>query len=248
MISGLTVNVGAFKSNSACVIIPTLNEGQSIAELIDEIEEIKSVDHVILVDDNSTDNTLPIVQELMKTYRNISLIRRKNKKGIGSAITEGMTKSLTLGPLPDYVITMDADLSHDPRIIPELIRHSVKVESDVAIASRYISDGSITGWSIYRKVISASANALTRFVLRLPVKDCTSGFKCYTRHAIKTLLPALKGEGYEFQIETLHEASRKHLILTEIPMTFSERRGGRSKLGKKEVLRFLLYLIRNVLK
>lgn len=234
------------QEKSACVIVPTLNENENIEKLIVNIEKTRIVDHVIVVDDGSTDGTLYHVHKLMEKYDNITLIERGKKMGIGSAIREGLRKSMTLKPLPKFIITMDADLSHNPKDIPKLLEHSRKSKSDIVIGSRYVNGGLIVGWSWHRKLLSAMANALTGLLLGIPVTDCTSGFKCYRRRAIKTLLPSSNGKAYEFQVETLHIARRNGMTLTEIPIVFFERRHGRSKLGAKGVFRFFLFLIHNV--
>ncbi len=226
-----------------CVVIPTLNEGITIGKLIFSlIGLIGDLDiHLVIVDDGSNDDTIEIVEEMERKYGHITLIERSVKLGLGTAIREGFQVALCLDPTPAYIVTMDADLSHDPRELLSLVMAAENHgPSDVlVIGSRYIEKGEIRGWSGRRRFVSRVASYLANIVLRIPVSDCTSGFRCYSRGLVKELLPGLSSTGFEIQIEILYKAFLKGFKIVERPITFRERAGGESKLEWGDMIRYV---------
>jgi dolichol-phosphate mannosyltransferase len=223
---------------NVCVVIPTLNEAGTIGKLIESIEELVSFIQVriIIVDDGSKDGTQETVEAMNENHGNIIIVERGRKLGFGSALIDGFRTALKLEPEPDFIVTMDADLSHDPREIPHLIKSS---EADsLVVGSRYVKGGEIHGWGLYRKTVSKVANFLTRFFINLPAKDCTSGFRSYDIDLIKKILPYLESKGYDIQIEVLFRAVRNGFSVVEEPIIFKNRQSGGSKLTFGELFGF----------
>ena len=193
---------------------------------------------IVVVDDNSGDGTSEIVRRLMGEYGNIRLIEREGKLGLGSALIEGFEEALRLKPVPGYVVSMDGDLSHDPYEIPGLVRscdHGAMI-----IGSRYVKGGEVQGWTMWRRAVSGGANLLARYLGGLPVRDCTSGFRCYSSDLVKDLIGSVTREGFDFQIDALMNAVRKGYQVREHPIRFRDREAGESKLGLGEYLNFLI--------
>jgi len=221
-----------------CVCVPTFNEAGTIGELLSGVEEHCGYPlSVVVVDDGSEDGTIEIVREMAERYGNVVLVVREGKLGLGSAIVEGFRRALSLRPRPSHIVTMDADLSHDPAEIPRLVESCV--EGSVVVGSRYVEGGEIVGWSARRRAVSYVANLLARHVGGIPLRDCTSGFRCYSSDLVAELLGGLRCGGYGIQIETLFQAVRRGHVVTERPIRFRERRSGESKLGAEDVWGFL---------
>ena len=179
------------------IITPTYNERKNITELLNTIFSIDSNYHVLVVDDNSPDNTGSIVKKLQSNYSNLHLLARVKKEGLGSAYVAGFKYALKGNY--DKIVQMDADMSHDPKDIVSLISELDK--SDVVIGSRYISGINVVNWPIRRLIISYGANIYTRLVTGLPVKDATGGFKCWKREVLESIdLDKVRSQGYSFQI------------------------------------------------
>lgn len=227
---------------SVCVIIPTLNEGITIGKLIFSLIGLSGdLDiHIVIVDDGSNDDTIKIVEEMERKYGHITLIERSVKLGLGTAIRDGIQVALCLDPTPTYIVTMDGDLSHDPHELLSLVMAAeIHSPSDVlVIGSRYIEKGEIRGWSRHRRFVSWVANHLVKTVLRTPVSDCTSGFRCYSSGLLKKLLPSLTSIGFEIQVEILNKAFLKGFRIVERPIIFRERVGGESKMGWDDIFRY----------
>ena len=221
-----------------CVCIPTYNEAGTIGEVISRIEELEGLRKaIVVVDDGSGDGTSEIVRKLMAEYGNIRLIEREGKMGLGSALVEGFEAALRSTPVPGYIVSMDADLSHDPSEIPGLVW---ACDSDtLVIGSRYVKGGEVQGWTPWRRAVSWGANLLARYVGGLPVRDCTSGFRCYGSDLVRDIVGSVTREGYDFQVDSLMNAVRKGYKVREHPISFRDRGAGESKLGAEEYLRFL---------
>lgn len=227
------------------VILPTYNESRNIRNLILAIERL-SIDSLILViDDSSPDGTQDIVRGLQRDFDNIMLVVRPCRMGLGTAIRDGFRILASLVERPAYVVTMDADFSHDPADIPGLLKCAMR-GYDIVVGSRYVKGGAIIGWPPIRMVISRVANRLARMLIRLQVRDFTSGFRCYSMRYIILALPRLRSRGFEIQVETLRLAQLFGVRVAEVPITFVNRRLGRSKLSVKEVINFLTYLVRAI--
>jgi len=232
---------------SVAVMLPTYNEAENIESLIRKIEELKLDLMITVIDDSSPDGTAEVARKLQEEYGNVHVISRREKLGLGTAITAGFQYLLTLKKVPDYVVAMDADYSHDPKDIPRLIGVARK-GCDLVIGSRYISHGRVVGSSLRRRAISRVANLVAAMVIRARFHDCTSGFRCYSRRYIKDVLPSLHCQTYEIQIETIKQARLNGFKIKEIAITFVNRKLGKSKLAKTEIQGFLSYVLRACLK
>jgi dolichol-phosphate mannosyltransferase len=221
-----------------CVVIPTLNEAGTIGAIIESLERLRALYHVriIVVDDWSTDGTVKIVRESSEKHGNLTLIERGRRLGLGTAIRDGLRAALDQEPAPDFVATMDADLSHDPGELPSLVEACEG--GSLVVGSRYVEGGGVRGWGLYRRAMSLGANIFARVFTDVPSKDCTSGFRCYGVDLVREVLPNLGSVGFEIQVEVLSEAAHRGFKIVEVPITFRERAGGKSKLGLREILRF----------
>jgi len=213
------------------IIIPTYNEKDNIEKLIELIFGL-NIPHlfVLVVDDNSPDKTGNIVEGLKSQYNNLDILHRKKKSGIGPAYIAGFRWVLQKGA--DLIFEMDADLSHNPKHIPEFLQNIEQY--DVVLGSRHVPGGGIENWSMFRKLISRFGNIYARTILSLPFQDITGGFKCYRRKVLEDIdLDSLSSVGYNFQIETTYVAYRRGFRIKEIPIIFTDRILGKSKFDKK---------------
>lgn len=216
----------------AIVIIPTYNERENIARLTGEILGQHPDLQILIVDDNSPDGTGRIADELAASGDRIRVIHRSGKLGLGSAYREGFRAALAMGA--DYLIEMDADFSHDPGILPVFLE-TIK-GCDLVIGSRYLNGVSVVNWPIRRLMLSYFASVYTRFVTGLAIRDCTSGFKCFSRAALEAIdLDRVTSDGYSFQIEMNYRCHEKGFRIVEVPIIFIDRHAGSSKMSKKIV-------------
>jgi len=222
-----------------CVVIPTLNESGTIGALIESLERLGDFCQIriVIVDDGSTDGTIETVRESNEKHGNLTLIERGRRMGLGTAIRDGLRAALDQEPTPNFVVTMDADLSHDPNELPRLVEACGK--DSIVVGSRYVEGGEIHGWGLYRMTMSWGANFIARALTGVPVRDCSSGFRCYGSDLMSVLLPDLKSTGYDIQIEILSKAVRRGFKITEKPMTFRDRAAGESKLRYGDMLNFV---------
>ena len=204
------------------IIIPTYKECENLKELLPKILDETTHD-VLIVDDSSNDGT----KELIKKYDRVHLLERK-KRGFGSAVLDGLKEGIKRKEA--FLLTMDADLSHDPKDISRLLKACKGV--DVVIGSRYVKGGAINNWALHRRLLSKAANTYARTVLGLKQKDVTGGFRVYRTSAIKKIINKKFSEGYTFQEEILYRLQGR---VKEIPITFIERREGKSKLPSSEI-------------
>jgi dolichol-phosphate mannosyltransferase len=223
------------------VIVPTYNERENIAELLDGILHYLPSTDVLVVDDGSPDGTGDIVAARGATDERITLLRRSGKAGLGTAYVAGFTWALQR----DYaaIIGMDADFSHDPSYLPQFVEQIDHY--DLVIGSRYVPGGSTPDWKMSRRIISRIGNGVARTVLGLPVRDCTTGYKCYRREALAALdLDAIDLVGYGFLIETTYQCYLNGMRIKEIPIVFIDRREGKSKMTSTIVSEALGYVFR----
>lgn len=224
-----------------CVVVPTYNERENLAQLIDTLEKVASDSeirlHILVVDDGSPDGTGELAEDLAKKYGNIRVLHRSEKKGLGSAYKNGF--KIALDDLSaDIVFEMDADLSHDPAFLPAFLE-KLHEGFDVVVGARYIPEGKIIGWNLRRKLTSWGGNFLTKTMLGLKAHDATSGYRAYTAEALRGIdLDRVRSEGYAFQVEMLFRCTRRGFKIGEVPITFVDRVRGESKLSGKEILRF----------
>jgi dolichol-phosphate mannosyltransferase len=226
------------------VILPTYREAENISKLIDDIENLKIDTSILVIDDSSPDETAELVQDKQKKYSNIILHVRPRKTGLGTAITDGFKIFLTAQEPPKYVFTMDADYSHNPQDISQLLATMKECDCGIVIGSRYIKGGRIAGWPFSRKIISKTANFIARASLGLKLKDCTSGYRCYSTSFLKEAIGNLHSHTYEIQIETVRQAALRNFNVKEIPILFVNRKRGKSKLSWAEIKSYLSYTIR----
>jgi dolichol-phosphate mannosyltransferase len=219
------------------VVIPTYNERKNVPALIKKICKLNIDDlKILIVDDNSPDSTADAVEELKMDC--VEIMRRPRKMGLGSAYVDGFKHALSQGA--DLIVEMDADFSHQPYKIPELIT-CVNSGNDVCLGSRRVKGGTIIGWNIIRKTMSALAMEFSRCLLNLKTKDVTSGFRCYhSRVFKKIILDDIKSNGYAFQEEMIYLLEKNNFKIKEIPITFVDRQRGNSKLGIKEIISFFI--------
>jgi dolichol-phosphate mannosyltransferase len=228
------------------VILPTYREEENISKLIEAVEDLKLNVSILVIDDSSPDRTAEIVQEKQNKYKNILLCVRPKKSGLGTAITDGFKFFLSLKKPPNYVITMDADYSHNPKEIPLLLSRMYEGECGIVIGSRYVKGGKIEGWPFTRKIISRTANSIARFSLGLKLHDCTSGFRCYSTKFLRATISNFHSHTYEIQIETIRQATLRNFNLKETPVLFVNRKSGKSKLTSTEIRSFISYTLKAI--
>jgi dolichol-phosphate mannosyltransferase len=228
------------------IILPTYREADNISKLIDDIEDLKLNSSILVIDDSSPDKTAEIVQEKQTKYPNILLCIRPKKSGLGTAITDGFKIFLSLGHPPKYVVTMDADYSHNPQDIPQLLSSMRKADYAIVIGSRYVKGGKIVGWPFTRKIVSRCANLIAKFSLGLTLHDCTSGFRCYSTSFLKATISNFHSQTYEIQIETIRQASLRNFNLKETPILFVNRKRGKSKLTSTEIRSYISYTLKAI--
>jgi len=234
------------KKPSVAIMLPTYCEAGNIESLIMEIKNLKPDSLIVVIDDSSHDGTASIVEELQKKYGNILVFTRPAKLGLGTAITDGFKVILSLENPPDYIITMDADYSHNPQTIPKLLAAAEK-GYDLVIGSRYKEGSRIVGWHILRRLISRVANFIASTMVGMRIRDCTSGFRCYSRAYVESVIRYLHSQTYEIQIETVKQAWTRGFKVKEVPITFENRKRGKSKLTTAEFQGFLSYIIKTKL-
>ena len=210
------------------VVVPTYNERDNLLALAKRIFAVEIQDlSLLIVDDNSPDGTAAYATELAGRYP-LRVIRRSQKDGVGKAYSAAFHSILSEPEPPDYIIQMDADLSHDPALIPALLR--AMDECDIAIGSRYVASGRIENWGMIRRSISKIGNAYARVLLGLPYRDLTSGYRCFRAGALARLIEKpLSSSRYCFMIETIAKAHALGYQIREIPIVFTERAIGKSK-------------------
>ena len=216
----------------AVVIIPTYNEAENIEAIVKAVFSLEQPFDVLVVDDNSPDGTANLVTELQKTFPDqLHLEVRKEKSGLGTAYIHGFKWSLQHGY--SYIFEMDADFSHNPKDLPRLYKACHEEGADVAIGSRYIKGVNVVNWPIGRVILSYMASKYVRLITGMKIYDTTAGFVCYKRRVLEALdLDEIRFIGYAFQIEMKFNAYRKKFKIVEVPIVFTDRIRGESKLSK----------------
>lgn len=222
------------------VIIPTYQEAGNITQVLDRVLAAAPSVDVLVVDDDSPDGTGALVTTHPEFCGRVSLLRRRPKSGLGVAYRAGYAEALDTGY--DAVIQMDADLSHSPEDVPVLL--TALEQADVVIGSRYVPGGHTVGWPLSRRLISWAGNLYVRATLGLPVRDATAGFRAFRASAL-TAIDVLHShsDGYAFQIETTWRARRRGLRIVEVPITFTERVAGASKMSTAIALEALVNVL-----
>lgn len=219
--------------SDSLVIIPTYNEKENIAKMIRKVFSLAKDFHLLIVEDNSPDGTGTIVKELMPDFEGkLFILERKGKLGLGTAYIEGFRWALSKGY--DYIFEMDCDFSHNPDDLVKLYTACSEKGADVAIGSRYIKGVNVVNWPMGRVLMSYGASMYVRLILGMPVADTTAGFKCYKSKVLRTIdLEAVKFMGYAFQIEMKYTAWKLGFKISEVPIIFTDRTEGTSKMSSR---------------
>ncbi len=223
------------------IVIPTYNERENIASLVDDVLRVVPTTDLLIIDDNSPDGTGQLVDAMSAANPRIHCLHRAGKLGLGTAYIAGFRYAIEHGY--DLVFEMDADYSHDPRYLPDFLR--LAQDADLVIGSRYISGGGTPNWSALRKFISGGGNTFARFMLGIPTHDCTAGFRCYRTAALRTLdLSLIRASGYAFQVELAYIFWKRGFRVRETPIIFVDRRVGKSKMSRKIFIEGFLWVLR----
>jgi len=227
--------------SSVLVITATYNEAKNIEKLVKQVLSLRNDIDMLVVDDNSPDKTSAVVSGLIgqpEFKKRLHLISRPSKLGYGTAFIEGFSFGLENNNYR-YFVSMDADFSHDPSYIKIMLDEIQN--ADLVIGSRYIKGGATRCWGLHRRILSKTANIYSRLILGMNVKDCTSGFRCYKREVIELIeLTKISSTGYSFLEELLFYCKLKNFSMREIPIVFTDRKFGKSKICRKEIYKAIL--------
>ena len=214
---------------SPLVVIPTYQEAENIVDVLERVRASVPDAGVLVVDDGSPDGTADLAAGVGERLGGIEVMRRAEKSGLGPSYRAGFAWGLERGH--DVLIEMDADLSHDPAVLPELIRTVASGEADLAIGSRYVPGGSVPGWPKHRLLLSQWGNRYVSLLLQIPVRDATAGFRAYTAEIVEKVgMDRVRADGYGFQIEMAYEVAKAGGTIREVPITFRDRVRGVSKM------------------
>ena len=216
--------------SNALVIIPTYNEIENISKMLDTVMNLNEAYDVLIVDDGSPDGTAQVVREKMERFSGrIHLEQRQGKLGLGTAYIHGFKWALERDY--EYIFEMDCDFSHDPRDLSRL-KKACEEGADLSIGSRYVKGVNVVNWPMSRVLLSYFASVYVRFVTRMPIQDATAGFKCYKRTTLQKInLDKINFVGYAFQIEMKFKVWRCKMSIVEVPVIFTDRTEGQSKMS-----------------
>lgn len=228
------------------VVLPTYNEAENIERFLRAVRKSAPDTDVLVVDDDSPDGTGDVARQLDAELGRISVLSRPGQRGLGSAYREGFARVLTGSNQTGYdvVVTMDADLSHDPERIPEFVE-KIAGGADLVIGSRYVTGGGTTDWPIRRQLLSKWGNAYTRTILGVPARDCTGGYRAYRSSALRSIDPtSTSAEGYAFMTELVRRLARNDAVIVESPIIFRDRTRGKSKMSGRIIVESMLLVTR----
>jgi dolichol-phosphate mannosyltransferase len=212
------------------IIIPTFNEKENIGLLIPEIDKAVPGVHILVVDDSSPDGTSAFIKEIAQKRNGLFVLDRLKKEGLGKAYVAGFRWALDRDY--EFIFEMDADFSHDPKYLPDFLK--AIEENDLVIGSRYKSGVNVINWPMSRLLLSYFASYFVRIFIGIPVRDCTAGYKCFRRRVLEKInLAKIDSSGYSFQIEINYHAWKKKFRISEIPIVFTDRQRGSSKMSTK---------------
>jgi dolichol-phosphate mannosyltransferase len=219
------------------VVLPTYNERENLTPLVRGVRSelnAAGADHrVLVVDDSSPDGTGQLADELARADPHVVVLHRPEKLGLGPAYIAGFQRALEAGA--ELIVEMDADFSHDPSYLPQMLEAAR--DADLVLGSRYVEGGGVRNWGRMRRIVSRAGCWYARTVLSVPVRDLTGGFKCFRRQVLEALdLERIRSEGYAFQVELTYRALELGFRVVEIPILFTERRAGQSKMSRRIVL------------
>ncbi len=222
------------QSNDVVVVIPTYNEARNITAILESVLSIAGSYTVIVVDDGSPDGTGRLVSQMHERFpRRVHLIERNGKGGLGTAYLAGFSRAIELGF--QLICQMDADFSHDPADLPRLV-DAVRQGADMAIGSRYRDGVRVVNWPLSRLILSYGASVYTRLITGMPIRDVTAGFKCIHRRVLEGVdLERIRSNGYSFQVELHYRTWKKGFSIVEVPIVFTERVEGTSKMNRSIV-------------
>jgi len=220
------------ETDRTLIIVPTYNERENVGALIEQLLQIAPDADIAIIDDNSPDGTPDEVHRMFGTNARVSVFTRSASRSFGLSLLDGYRLALERGY--SRLVQTDADFSHDPKMIPAMIRASH--DADLVIGSRYCQGGRVANWPWHRELLSRFANRYVSLITGLNVRDSTAGFRCWTRSALKRLLETgITSDGYAFQVEAAFRTQRAGLRIVEIPITFTDRRAGQSKMSGKVI-------------
>jgi dolichol-phosphate mannosyltransferase len=224
--------------SSTLIVVPTYNERDNVARVVDEFLAPVTGAEILFVDDSSPDGTGELIDQLAGVDPRVHVLHRAGKLGLGTAYIEGFQWGLARGY--DFLVEMDADFSHDPRYLPALLARA-EDGVDMVVGSRYVEGGGTVNWGLIRQLISQLGGFYARTVLGVAVRDMTAGFVCYRRQTLEALaLDEIQSNGYSFQIEMKYRVLRAGMRIDEVPIVFVERRVGESKMSRAIVAEALL--------
>jgi len=223
--------------SATLIIVPTYNERENVPVLIPELLRVVPDSDVLVIDDNSPDSTADYAEELFAGEPRFAVLRRNGPRGLGRSYADGYRYALDHGYT--RLVQMDADFSHDPDSIPMLIESSLS--HDVVIGSRYCEGGMVCNWPLRRRFLSRFANRYVSMITGMNLFDATSGFRCYRRKALESLMRnSIRSEGYSFLVETAYKADADRLSIVEVPIKFVDRRQGKSKISRKVIFESII--------
>ncbi|MCP4705567.1 MAG: polyprenol monophosphomannose synthase [candidate division Zixibacteria bacterium] len=227
------------ENERALIIFPTYNEKENIERIVSAVLPLDPRINVLIVDDSSPDGTGEIADKMAESDPRINVLHRENKEGLGRAYIAGFKWGIE--KKFDYLFEMDADFSHGPEFLKDFLE-TIK-SSDLVLGSRYISGVNVINWPMSRLLLSYFANVYSRIITGLPVRDATGGFKCFRRSVLEAIdLDAIKSNGYTFQIEVSMRVWKKGFRIKEIPIVFTDRQEGASKMSKK-IIREAIWMV-----
>ncbi|MGH2493156.1 MAG: polyprenol monophosphomannose synthase [Ktedonobacteraceae bacterium] len=223
------------------IIIPTYNEYDNLRPLLEQVFSYAPASDILIVDDNSPDGTGELADEMHAANQQVHVMHRAGKLGLGTAYIAGFKYAVE--NQYDAAFEMDADFSHDPRYLPDFLK---AIESaDLVIGSRYVNGGGTPNWSPVRRFISGGGNIFARFMLGIPVHDCTAGFRCYRRNVLESIdLDTIESQGYAFQVELAYRVYKHGFKIVETPIVFQDRRVGKSKMSRAIFLEGFTWVMR----
>jgi dolichol-phosphate mannosyltransferase len=226
----------------AVVLLPTFNERENVGDLLRAIRDAAPEIDVIVIDDSSPDGTAEIAMAVAREIDGVSVVVRGGKAGLGAAYRHGF--QLAFDRSYDVVVSMDCDFSHDPAVVPEMVR-LVDEGADVVIGSRYVEGGGTVDWPLRRRLLSKWGNRYTGALLGTGVRDCTSGFRAYRATALADIEPgSTSAEGYAFLTELVRRLARNGAKIVETPITFKDRERGTSKMSSRIIVESMLLVTR----
>lgn len=226
------------------MVLPTYNEIENLEPLVRRVLESRCDLRVLVVDDASPDGTGQLADRLVAELDRVDVLHRPSKEGLGSAYRAGFTQALASGA--DALVSMDADFSHDPGVLPALLGALGDGDHvDMVIGSRYVAGGAVVDWPVHRRMLSRWGNRYTAWVLGLPVSDCTSGYRAYRADAVRAIdHDATTAEGYAFLTELVRRMADAGRTIVEVPITFVDRQRGRSKMSWRIVVESMVLVTR----